>query len=59
MVRKSKTAFELSLDPKGTLTCILTIKLASTEPAHKFEPAKDVLRKAKSATSEYNKAHRK
>uniref|UniRef100_A0A1X7TD97 Uncharacterized protein n=1 Tax=Amphimedon queenslandica TaxID=400682 RepID=A0A1X7TD97_AMPQE len=59
MVRKNKTAFRPSLDPKGTLSSILTIKLASTEPAHKYEPAKDVIRKAKSATWEYNKAHRK
>ena len=59
MVRKNKTAFRPSLDPKGTLSSILTIKLASTEPAHSFEPAKEVLKKAKSATWEYNKAHSK
>ena len=55
MVRKNKTAFRPSLDPKGTLSSIITIKLAST--AHKYEPSKEVLRQAKSATWEYNKAH--
>ena len=38
MVCKNKTAFRPSLDPKGTLSSIITIKLASTEAAHKYEP---------------------
>ena len=50
MVRKNKTAFRPSLDPKGILSCILTIKLASQKAAHRCEPLKEVLRKAKSAT---------
>ena len=57
MVRKNKTAFRPSPDPKGTLSSIITIKLASTEAAHKYEPSKEVLQQAKSATWEYNKAH--
>ena len=57
MVRKNKTAFRPSLDPKGTLSSILTIKLANTDPAHCFEPSQELLKKAKSATWEYNKAH--
>ena len=59
MVRKNKTAFRPSLDPKGTLSSILTIKLANTQPAHSYEPSKEVLKKAKSATWDYNKAHSK
>ena len=59
MVRKNKTAFQPSLDPKGTLSSILTIKLANSAPAHHFEPTKDLLKTAKSATWEYNKAHSK
>ena len=59
MVRKNKTAFRPSLDPKGTLSSILTIKLANTAPAHCFEPTKELLKTAKSATWEYNKAHSK
>lgn len=49
MVRKNKTAFRPNLDPKGTLSSILTIKLAQPEPAHKFEPTKELLKEAKSA----------
>ena len=59
MVRRNKTAFRPSLDPKGTLSSLLTIKLANTEPAHRFEPPKEVLKGAKSATAEYNKIHSK
>ena len=59
MVQKNKTSFRPSLDPKGTLSSILTVKLASTSDAHSYEPSKEVLRKAKTATWEYNKAHSK
>ena len=59
MVRKNKTAFRSSLDPKGTLSSLLTIKLASTEPAHKFDPPKEMLKAAKSATTVYNQTHSK
>ncbi len=59
MVRKNKTAFRPRLDPKGTLSSILTVKLASTEKSHHYEPSKEVLKKAKSATWEYNKLHSK
>ncbi len=59
MVRKNKTAFRPSLDPKGTLSSILAIKLAAREPAHCFEPPKEVLSQAKVATWEYNKVHSK
>ena len=50
MIRKNKTSFRPSLDPKGTLSSILIIKLASTGDAHSYEPSQEVLRKAKSAT---------
>ena len=59
MIRKNKTAFRPSLDPEGTLSSILTVKLASTEESHCYEPSKEVLRRAKSATWEYNKSHSK
>ena len=59
MVRKNKTSFRPSLDPRGTLSSILTVKLATTGDAHSYEPSKEVLRKAKSATWEYNKQHSK
>ena len=59
MVRKNKTAFRPNLDPKGTLSSILTIKLGSHQPAHVFEPPKSMLKKAKTATWDYNKLHAK
>ena len=46
MVR-NKTAFQPSLDPKGTLSSILTIKLANNQPSHNFESAKEMQQKAK------------
>ena len=36
VVRKNKTTFHSSLNPWGTLSSIMTIKLAQTEPAHKL-----------------------
>ena len=48
MIHK-KTAFRPSLDPKGTLSIILTVKLANDMPAYQFEPTKDLLKTAKSA----------
>ena len=36
---KNKTAFRPNLDPAGTLSSILSIKLAAKEPAHCFEPS--------------------
>lgn len=59
LVRKNKTAFRPNLDPRGTLSSILTIKLANDKPSHKIEPTKELLKEAKSATSKYNKEHRK
>ena len=57
IVWKNKTAFHPSLNPKETLSSILTIMLANPEPAHCFQPTKELLKTAKSATWEYNKAH--
>ena len=57
MVTKNKTKFRPNLKLDGTLSSILTIKLANTEPCHKYEPPKEVLATARKATAEYNKAH--
>jgi hypothetical protein len=54
---QEQDAFRPALDPKGTLSSILTIKLAHTEAAHQFEPNKELLKTAKSATRVYNRAH--
>ena len=50
----AETAFRPSIDPKGTLSSILAIKLAAREPAHCFEPPKEVLSQA---TWEYSVNH--
>ena len=57
MVAKNKTKFRPSLKINGTLSSILTIKLAKSKPCHKFSPAASVLKSAKKATTEYNRAH--
>ena len=57
MVHKNKTAFQPNLDPKGTSSSILTVKLPNDMPAHRFEPTKDLLNTAKHATWNYNKEH--
>ena len=57
MVCKNKTAFQPNLNPKGTLSSSLTIKLANDVPANQIEPTKDLLKTPKSATWNYNKEH--
>ena len=53
---KKQAFFSTQFGPKGNLSSILTIKLASTtEPADFFEPSKEVLRMAKSASWDCNK----
>ena len=57
LVRKNKTPFRPSLAVEGTLSSIIGIKLGIDDPCEKFEPTKQVLKDAKKATWEYNKAH--
>ena len=57
MVTKNKTAFRPSLKVDGTLSSILTIKLANPETCFKYEPTSAVLETAERATMEYNRAH--
>jgi hypothetical protein len=57
MIRKNKTAFRPSLQVDGTLSSLINIKLANQEPCFQFEPSKDLLKTAKSATWNYNKQH--
>ena len=56
MVTKNKT-FRPNLKLDGTLSNILTVKLANPEPCHMYEPEKSVLETAKRATKVYNRAH--
>ena len=57
MATKNKTKFRLSLKLDSTLLNILTIKLAKSEPCYKYSPSAEVLKSAKKATMEYNRAH--
>lgn len=59
MVRKNKTAFRPNLKLDGTLSSVLTIKLACPNPCHEYEPTKSVIEQAKKATRDYNRAHLK
>lgn len=59
MVRKNKTPFRSSLGLDKTLPGLLTVKLATQEPCHKFEPDPSVVTRAGKVTWEYNKEHRK
>ncbi|CAL8366469.1 unnamed protein product [Boreogadus saida] len=55
-LNKTKTRNSLALD--GTLSSIMTIKMADLEPCVKWEPPSDVLKASKKATGQYNRAHR-
>ena len=57
MINKNKTKFRPSLKLDGTLSSIITIKLANEMPCYLYEPEESVLETAKKATMEYNKAH--
>jgi hypothetical protein len=57
MVTKNKTCFRPNLKLDGTLSSILQVKLANSEPCFKYEPESTVLKSAKSATTLYNRAH--
>ena len=56
MLCKNKTPFRSSLSMDGTLSSILTVKLADVD-AVQFKPTNELLKKAKSAMWEYNKVH--
>ena len=49
MVRKNKTPFRSSLSMDGTLSSILTVKLADVD-AVQFKPTNELLKKAKRAS---------
>ena len=57
MVRKNKTPFRPSLSFEKTLSSLLTVKLVTEEPCHKFEPTSSVIERAGNVTWEYNKEH--
>ena len=59
MISKNKTKFRPNLQLDGTLSSIICVKLANTEPCSSYNPPKDILETAKKATKEYNKLHSK
>ena len=58
MIGKNKRAERSSLQVIGTLSSIMTVKLADLN-ANTFTPPASVLKAVKSATYEYNKAHKR
>ena len=59
LIRQNKTLGRSSLDANGTLSSMIQIKLANSDPCTKWEPLKDVLKAAKGATKQYNDMHKK
>ena len=57
MVRKNKTPFRPNLGLDVTLPSLLTVKLATNEPCHKYNPPDNVVKRAGKVTWEYNKEH--
>lgn len=57
MITKNKTAFRPNLKLDGTLSSIISVKLASPEPCHQYEPPASVIDTAKKSTMVYNRAH--
>ncbi len=55
-LNKTKRRNSLALD--GTLSSIMTIKMANLEPCFKREPPSDIIRASKKATGQYNHAHK-
>ena len=56
-LNKTKTRNSLALD--GTLSSIMTTKMAGLEPCFSWEPPTEVIKASKKATGQYNLAHRK
>ena len=56
-VRKNKTDFRASLDLNRTLSSVITMKMNLDESSHQFKPSKNLLKKAKAATWNYNQLH--
>lgn len=54
LIKQNKTPSRSSLHVNGTLSSMIQVKLANTDPCVKWEPSKDVLKAAKSATKQYS-----
>ena len=61
MIRKNKTEFRSRLQLGGSLHAIMRVKMAVPEKlmaCYKWEASKELLKKCKAATREYNERHR-
>ena len=54
LIKLNKTPTRSCLDPNGTLSSIVTIKLANGDSCFSWEPPKNVLKASKSAATKYN-----
>ena len=54
----NKTDVRNSFSLEGTLSSIMSIKMAPGKPWSKYEPPFEVIKAARSATSTYNKKHK-
>ncbi len=59
LVKLNKTPTRSCLDPNGTLSSIVKVKLANSDDYHSWEPSKELLTASKRATMQYNELHRK
>ena len=57
MIRKNKTPFRPNLALDKTLPSLLSVKLATDEPCHRYNPPASVVQRAGKVTWEYNKEH--
>ena len=57
MIRKNKTPFRPNLALDKTLPNLLSVKLATDEPCHRYSPPASVVQRAGKVTWEYNKEH--
>ncbi len=57
LLTMNKTKFRPNLKLDGTLSSIITIKLANSTPCLSYEPRKQILESARKATMMYNRAH--
>ena len=57
LIKLNKTPTHSCLDPNGTLSSIVTVKLANEDSCFSWEPPKTLLKASKSATTKYNELH--
>ena len=59
LIKQNRTPIRSSPNANGTLSSMIQIKVANTDSCIKWEPSKDLLKAAKTATKQYNTMHKK